>query len=258
MTELTLQQARREHRERTGVGNLGAPARHSHHQAAKLSRSRPRQDWPRSVDAGQTPVANTETLVSLIDGVCRHDPKRWDQFDAIYRPIMMEFLRKRGLSAFDADEVVQNVYLKLLAKIQSYDRAKSSFRSWLFTVVKNTLIDAARRRASHERALKGWVFHVLQTTESESVELEETWTRLHRERVLKDALRTVRTRVSSRVWACFVQRVFHELPAAAVASDLGMEPNAVYVNACRVMKHVRQYCLEFEEDMSQAFAADVI
>ena len=31
----------------------------------------------------------------------------------------------------------------------------------------------------------------------------------------------------------------------------------VYVNACRVMKLVRKYCEELEEDMSHAFESDV-
>jgi hypothetical protein len=54
-----------------------------------------------------------------------------------------------------------------------------------------------------------------------------------------------------------MRRVFHDHPAADIASDLNMEPNAVYVNACRVMKLVRKYCLDFDEDMSHAFESDV-
>jgi RNA polymerase sigma factor (sigma-70 family) len=171
--------------------------------------------------------------------------------------MMMDYLRKRGLTQFDADEVVQDVYVKLLGKIDKYDRTKSSFRAWLFKVVNNTLIDSARRRSSHKRALERWVINVLRATPSDSVKSEETWTIVHRERILKHALKAVGTRVSARAWACFVQRVFNNHPAAQIARDLDIAPNAVYVNACRVMKLVRQYCLDFDEDMSHAFESDV-
>lgn len=202
-------------------------------------------------------MSDSETLVSLIDGVRQQDPERWRQFDAIYRPMLMAYLRKQRLAEVDASDVVQDIYVKLLSKIQTYKREKCRFRSWLFSVAHNALIDAARRRATRKRALDGWVLNVLRATPSDSVRMEQEWTAMHRERILKHALKVVRARVSSRVWACFVQRVFQNHPAADIARDLNLEPNAVYVNACRVMKHVRTVCEEFEEDMSHAFESDL-
>ena len=63
--------------------------------------------------------------------------------------------------------------------------------------------------------------------------------------------------VSSRVWACFVRRILHDEPAAAIARDRKLAPDAVYVNSCRVMKLVRKVCEEFEEDVSHAFESDL-
>jgi RNA polymerase sigma factor (sigma-70 family) len=209
------------------------------------------------VKAGHKPMSNSETLVSLIVGVCQQDPERWRQFDGIYRPMLRAYLRKQGLKECDASDVVQDIFVRLLGKIQTYKREKCRFRSWLFSVAHNALIDAARRRASRKKALEGWVLNVLRATPSDSVRMEEEWTAMHRERILKHALKVVRARVSSRVWACFVQRVFHDHPAAQIARDLNLEPNAVYVNACRVMKQVRTVCEEFEEDMSHAFESDL-
>ncbi len=209
------------------------------------------------VNAGHQPMSSSETLVSLIVGVCQQDPERWRQFDAIYRPMLMEYLRRQRLPEFDADDVIEEIYVKLLGKIHTYDRARCSFRIWLFRVARNALIDHARRLASRKKALDGWVFNVLRATPSDSVRMEEEWTRLHRERILKHALKTVRARVSSRVWACFAQRVFQNHPAADIGRDLNLKPNAVYVNACRVMKLVRTFCEDFDEDMSHAFESDL-
>ncbi len=205
-------------------------------------------------------MSNTETRGSVILGVCRQDPERWREFDSIYRPILIAFLRRQGLKESEADELVQDVFVKLLGKIHTYDRSKCRFRTWLFRVTRNTLIDRARRRASYEKALDGWAAQVLHATPRDSVVMEEEWRRLHRERILAHALRVVRSSVSSKMWTCFEQRLLRDRPASEIAARLGIEPDAVdavYVNACRVMKKVRALCEEFDEDLSHAFESDV-
>ena len=74
-------------------------------------------------------MASADTRVSVIVGVCQQDPERWREFDAIYRPILMAYLRGQGLKEFEANDVVQDIFVKLLGKIQTYDRTKCKFRS---------------------------------------------------------------------------------------------------------------------------------
>ena len=211
--------------------------------------------WQGSV--GRKPMSNTNTQLSVIDGVCRQDAQRWREFDAIYRPILRAFLHNRGLPDSEASDVIQDVFVKLLGKINTYDRTQCRFRTWLFTIAQRTLIDHARRRASHDRALHGWAAQMLKPSPSDSVKMEEEWTVIHREKILKHALRVVRAQVSSKAWACFEHRLLKDRSAAEIACDLKIERNAVYVNACRVLKLVRTVCDDFDEDMSHAFESDV-
>ena len=88
-------------------------------------------------------------------------PKAWGEFDAIYRPMLFAFLLKQGLREDEADDVVQDIFEKLLGKIHTYEREKSKFRTWLFSVAHHTLIDRARRRASYRKAVDGWVANIL-------------------------------------------------------------------------------------------------
>ncbi len=209
------------------------------------------------VNPGHRHMSNSDTLVSVIVGVCQQDPERWRQFDAIYRPMLLAYLRKQGLKESEASDVVQDIYVKLLGKIQTYKREKSSFRTWLFTVANHALIDYIRREASRRKAMEGWMIHVLQATPTDSVKMEQEWTRIHREKILAHALRTVRARVSSKAWICYEQRLLRDRPGAEIARELDIEPNVVYVNACRVMKLVRSICEEFDEDMSHDFKSDL-
>jgi RNA polymerase sigma factor (sigma-70 family) len=202
-------------------------------------------------------MSNADTRVSVIMGICQQDPERWREFDAIYRPILFGFLHKQGLEHFEADEVIQDTYLKLLGKIQTYDRETCRFRTWLFRVTHNTMIDHARRRASHQKALNGWAANVLRATPSDSIVMEQQFRKLHTQKILSHALKKVSARVSSKAWTCFQQRLLANRPGAEIAADLQIEPNAVYVHACRVMKLVRDACAEFDEDISHAFDSDV-
>jgi RNA polymerase sigma factor (sigma-70 family) len=206
---------------------------------------------------GRTTMSSMETRGSVILGVCQSDPKRWAEFDAIYRPILMGFLRKQRLNESEADEVVQDTFLKLLSKIQTYDRTKCRFRTWLFRVTYNTLVDHARRKAAYQKAVHGWAATVLRATPSDSMVLEEEFQRHHQKKILAHALKAVRKEVAPKAWTCFQQRLLRNRPAAEIAAELDIKANVVYVNACRVMKLVRDACAEFDEDISHAFDSDL-
>ena len=105
---------------------------------------------------------------------------RWREFDAIYRPILFAYLRKRGLKDFDADEVVQEIFVKLLDKICTYDRTRSRFRTWLFGAAHNSLVDNARRRASYAKALDGWAVEMLHASPSDSQKMSVDFLKIHR------------------------------------------------------------------------------
>ncbi len=209
------------------------------------------------INAGHQHMSSTDTRVSVIVGVCQHDPERWREFDAIYRPILFAYLGKRGLKESEADDVVQDILVKLLGQIGTYDRARCKFRGWLFSVAHNTLVDRARRAAAYKKALDGWAAEMLRPTPSDSRKMEEEWLRLHRERILEYALKEIRARTSSKGWSCFEQRLLRNRPAALIAAELKIERNAVYVHASRVLKQVRDLCEEFDEDISHAFEPDM-
>lgn len=202
-------------------------------------------------------MSRSATRVSVIVGVCRNDPDRWREFDAIYRPILRAYLRKRGLKETDASDVIQEIFVKLLGKIHTYDRGQCSFRSWLFTVAQNTLIDQARRKASYQKALDGWAIQAIEASPSDSARMKAEWVKIHQEKILEHALARARSRTSPKVWACFDQRILRNRPAARIAAELKVEPNTVYVNASRVLKQVRAICEEFDEDISHAFEPDL-
>src|SRR5262245_53912191 len=85
-------------------------------------------------------------------GRLRHapdDPGGWAEFVRRYGPRIYQWCLDRRLQEADAQDVTQNVLLKLVAKMRTFEYdPKQSFRAWLKTVTGHALIDYldARRR----------------------------------------------------------------------------------------------------------------
>jgi RNA polymerase sigma-70 factor (ECF subfamily) len=192
---------------------------------------------------------DTPTRFSIIAGVQDRNPDRWREFYFIYKPMLMGYFRKRGLSEGDAGDLVQDVFLKLLKRIQTYDRDRTRFRTWLFTVAHNALIDRLRRDQSQRKAQDGWVKNALANPSGDEEEHRREFEKDHHRQILRFAFEKVKRRSSERVWNCFELSVIQGRPGGEVAAELGMTANAVYVNSWRVLKAVKDLCRRYDEDL---------
>jgi RNA polymerase sigma factor (sigma-70 family) len=61
------------------------------------------------------------------------DGEAWQQFAALYAPLVYRLARKRGLQDADATDVTQEVFHKVSITIKSldYDPRRGSFGDWL-------------------------------------------------------------------------------------------------------------------------------
>lgn len=190
-----------------------------------------------------------ETRVSLIQRVRDHsDESAWEQFVAIYQPLITAYIRKRGVDEHDAADIVQDVFAKLVPAMARFelDQQRGRFRTWLWRVTQNALSDWMRRHATRDRAEQGWIDG--QKLADENPPTIE-WDELYRHRILEVAFERVRNSVQPATWLCFEQRILAGRPAAEIAEELGVTPNVVYVNASRVMTKVREEMNAFEESL---------
>ena len=67
--------------------------------------------------------------------------------ESIYRefyPKVYGYLRSRTASVQDAEDLTQNVFLKVFANLERFDGTKSSLSTWIFHITRNTLTDHNR------------------------------------------------------------------------------------------------------------------
>ena len=122
------------------------------------------------------------------------DAAAWARFFDLYAGFVFAIARSKGLSAEDADDVVQTVFCDLARRMPTfeYDRAKGKFRSYLLGLVNWRVIDklkAGRREADLKAAYgdevkagpPGDVSTDLAEREWQSAALDEALRRLQRE-----------------------------------------------------------------------------
>jgi RNA polymerase sigma-70 factor (ECF subfamily) len=68
-----------------------------------------------------------------------------------YLPQVRRFARAFARSDADADDLAQEALVKVYKSLRSF-RFQSAFKTWLYSVVRNVFLDAARSRAGKERS----------------------------------------------------------------------------------------------------------
>ncbi len=165
----------------------------------------------------------------------------WQEFAALYSPLVNDYARSYGRCEHDQKDIVQNVWLvlcRIMPKFQ-YRPDRGGFRHLLRRIVKTTAVDWFRRRG-RVRSSQEAVTQVASPPVQE-VALDE------QRSVLQRALELVRGKSTPLAWTCFERHVIERQPAKEVGLDLGLSSNAVYVNASRVMDRVRTLCIEMEQ-----------
>jgi RNA polymerase sigma-70 factor (ECF subfamily) len=192
-----------------------------------------------------------ETRVSLIARV--RDPRdgvAWEQFAAIYLPMVRAYCVRRGLQEADAVDVTQDVMAAVARAVRNfeYDARRGGFRNWLFTATRNRLgaffEQHARRR--DQGSGRTSIQQVLRQ-QPDDAETEE-WDRDYRQHLLEWAAKQARAEFEGATWKAFVLVAVEGRPAAEAAEATGLSSNAVYGAKSRVLSRLRELVRSVAEE----------
>jgi RNA polymerase sigma-70 factor (ECF subfamily) len=183
------------------------------------------------------------TSASLLERVGQDpcDQAAWDAFVAYYGPKIRGWCRQRGLQRADADDVTQDVLLRLARALRTFEYDPSrTFRGWLRLVTQHALADFFSRRkrspgggTGDDRGLA-----VLQTAQAHDellALLNEEFTNV----LVSQACAAVRARVEPQTWRAFQLTACENRPGDEVAALLGMNVDAVFKAKSRVLAFIR-------------------
>ena len=133
------------------------------------------------------PRAATIALVStpevtdgaLIEKVAAREREAFEELYARYaRPVLGLALRRLG-DRGRAEDSVQEVFAAVWRSASSYDRARGPGGAWLYTIARNAIVDAQRRRAAPTVADPPEVVSPGPTPDEEAEASWDAW-RVHR------------------------------------------------------------------------------
>lgn len=171
------------------------------------------------------------------------DVEAWNEFQGLYRPLVYRLGRSRGLQDADAHELAQDVMIAVAGAIERWepDQQRSKFRTWLYRVARNTLINQLAKQNRRDRATGDTDVQrlLLQVTARDDGQTLEIQQELRRQTFLWAAAQARRS-YKPATWEAFWQTCVEGRAIAEVANQLEMTPGAVYVCRSRVMAKLRQ------------------
>ena len=182
---------------------------------------------------------NPETLLDRFR-VDPDDPQAWRLFVDRYQPQIRRWCRARGLQDCDADDIAQDVLVKLFGAFRRfrYDPARS-FRPWLAAVVQHAWSDflEARRKDPGRNARS--IARIAESAEART-DLERRIEEAFDRELFAAAMQRIRVRVKPATWDAFRLTAIEGLPGAQVGRELGMAVAHVFVARHRVQKMLQE------------------
>ena len=174
------------------------------------------------------------------------DIDAWDQFVAIYQPLVFRLARSKGFQDADANDIVQEVMLAVSKSIHRWDHdpTKGRFRDWLYKIARNLMINFLTRRkhlplgqggSELVRLLNDCIDpNVEESQSSREFDLE------YRRQIYISAAHTVQNDVRPKTWEAFHKTSIDCLGIAETSRALQMSEGAVVVARCRVLARLRE------------------
>ena len=192
-----------------------------------------------------------ETRASLILRLpSQADANAWQEFVSIYEPFVYRFARRGGLQDADARELVQDVMLSVAKAVGRWktDRQRARFRTWLFRIARNQLLDVLDRQRRHVSASGGSGLIELLDSLAVSRDIVHQQVSIdHRRELFCWAAQRVRQNVKETTWKAFWLTAVQNQNVDDVASQLNINPGAVYIARSRVLARLREEVQKWED-----------
>jgi RNA polymerase sigma-70 factor (ECF subfamily) len=169
------------------------------------------------------------------------DQAGWDEFVECYGRHIYRWCRQWKLQDADAEDVTQDILLKLTQKLRdfAYDPSRS-FRGWLKTVAHHAWRDFDDGRRHARRAADAGQVQELKLTLEAREDLAQRLEQAFDLELLEAAKVRVRLRVAPHTWEAFRLMALEGLPVVEVAARVELKVAMVYVAKSKVQRMLQE------------------
>jgi RNA polymerase sigma-70 factor (ECF subfamily) len=185
----------------------------------------------------------SQTSASLLDRLQQHpDAAAWQRLLDLYTPLIRAWLRRHALAGADSDDLVQEVLAVVVRRLPEFrhNSRQGAFRAWLRAITVNCLRDFWKAQRLRPAATGDSDFlEVLAQLEDPASGLSRLWDQEHDAHVGRRLLEMIEPQFEAKTWTAFRRVALDGAAADAVAAELGMSVNAVFIAKSRVLARMR-------------------
>ena len=196
------------------------------------------------------PTTRLSLLLKLKDSA---NHAAWEEFVAVYSPVIYRFARRRGLQECDAQDLAQNVLAAVAGRIHDWkaDEDRARFRTWLYRIASNQTITLFRNRKPDAARGGTTAIAVLERqTCDEATELELNY----RREVFRMLARRARSEFEEATWQAFWMTAVEGVPVEEAARSLGRTVGSIYTARSRIIRRLQELAQAHERDLAEGKA----
>ena len=195
----------------------------------------------------------TRTTTAMLDDLL--DPANelvWQQFDERYRPILIAFARRLDLQPEDAADAAQETLRRFALPYRDgrYERERGRLRSWLVGIARNCILDLRHQAGARPEPQSMTAIGRL----PDDAQLTTIWDDERDREILRQALDALHTetKIDPRTVGAFELVAVRQRPPSAVAAELNMSLNDIYLAKHRCLRRLRVLV----DELTTAFERD--
>jgi RNA polymerase sigma-70 factor (ECF subfamily) len=201
-------------------------------------------------------MAFRSTVWSEIERARDRDPQAYLHFVNRYRPAVVAYLKMRGFSAEDAEDIAQDVFLDIVKHnvLAKAEPAKGRFRTLLLAVTRNLVAKEWRRRRTRKRDAR--TVPLEEAVSASEAEEQERFDRAWTQQLLARALRELASENENyyRALSLHLQGRSHkeiaeEMSKSAVEVNNYVHRAKSWISRC-LLALISEYCEgDFKEEL---------
>ncbi|MEJ7594780.1 MAG: sigma-70 family RNA polymerase sigma factor [Planctomycetaceae bacterium] len=168
----------------------------------------------------------------------------WHEFASIYRPLVYRVARAKGLQHADAEDLTQEVLAVVERSLDQFDPAIGGFRSWLYQITRNLVVNHLTRRRGPIGSGDSDVGRILSQQPAIEQKTSTLFRLEYRRSCFQHATSIVKTEFSDATWSAFWLTAVELQSVESVAMQLGKSEGAIRVARCRVLDRLRVFVSE--------------
>jgi RNA polymerase sigma-70 factor (ECF subfamily) len=182
------------------------------------------------------------TRQSLLLRARAGDERAWEDLCALYRPLIVAWLRRQSVPDGEVDDLVQEIFLAVVRGLPTFSHSGrgGAFRAWLRAIAHNYCCDywkAPARRAAPAGDVAA--AEALGRLEDPNSGLNRYWDEEHDRYVLRCLLEMMELEFEPGTVRAFRRMALEGASGAEAAVELGLTVGAVYAARSRVLGRLR-------------------